>query len=154
MATKIIKRSFITENERETRALGKKIARNLHGNEIIALVGDLGAGKTQFAKGLAEGLGIKQTITSPTYNIHRRYAYKRNRYLSHYDMYRLEGSDLSGLQFDELIGEDIILIEWADRIKKYLPSTVIWIDIKIKNNQRIINSRVLKDYEYVLEKLK
>ena len=83
---------FVTHSADETEALGERLAKTLHGGEIIAFTGDLGAGKTAFTRGLARGLGIPMRVTSPTYTIVNEYTGGRLP-LFHFDMYRLGSSD-------------------------------------------------------------
>lgn len=121
-----------TKNSKETIELGKKIARKLKGGEIIALEGDLGAGKTTLIKGLARGLGIKKVITSPTFVIMKiyksqinadSYADKRGLRIVHIDAYRIKNpQEILDIGVEEYLGEKdtITVIEWADKVKKLL----------------------------------
>ena len=130
--------------------IGRKIsARELKGSEIIGLVGDLGAGKTVFAKGLANGLGIKKTVASPTFVIMKVYEIKNQKSkiknLIHIDAYRLKSeADIMAIGADEYFGRKntITVIEWPENIKKCLPKNVIYININIKEgDKRIINKK-------------
>ncbi len=106
----------------ETAALAKAIAEGLRGGEIIALTGDLGAGKTHFTKGLAEGLGIDpHTVTSPTFVLINEYHGRLRVY--HFDTYRLDDSDaLEALGCQEMFaGSGVCVIEWAYRVEDCLP---------------------------------
>jgi tRNA threonylcarbamoyladenosine biosynthesis protein TsaE len=108
---------FITHSENETFLLAQKLGASLHGDEIILLVGDLGTGKTVFAKGLASGLGLKawHHVCSPSYTLINIYEAKVP--IVHLDLYRL-GSDaeVSDLGWEDYIGEAVVIIEWADRM--------------------------------------
>ncbi|OGZ52785.1 MAG: tRNA (adenosine(37)-N6)-threonylcarbamoyltransferase complex ATPase subunit type 1 TsaE [Candidatus Ryanbacteria bacterium RIFCSPLOWO2_01_FULL_48_26] len=107
---------------------------------IIALSGDLGAGKTTFVQGFARGLGIKKRATSPTFIIFRRFAIpkveshkSKVESLYHVDAYRIKKSaDLTALGFKEILKDpkNIVLIEWPENIKKILPKTVFWVRFK------------------------
>lgn len=100
---------------------------------VLALVGDLGGGKTTFLQGFAKGLGIKEKILSPTFIIVRRI---KNFY--HIDCYRIKKSkELLDLGFKEIIADpkNIIAIEWADRIRKIMPRGTVWIDFKFIDNK-------------------
>jgi tRNA threonylcarbamoyladenosine biosynthesis protein TsaE len=142
---------YISKTEKETHQIAAKLAGKLKGGEIIALEGDLGAGKTTFVKGLAKFFGIKQHVTSPTFVLMKVYSVK-NKVLSiknlvHVDCYRLdEPQELFYLGIEEYLNkpDTIVVIEWADKIKEYLKKfkKVIWITIKIKKNTRylIINN--------------
>jgi tRNA threonylcarbamoyladenosine biosynthesis protein TsaE len=103
----------ITNSAAETRALAGDIAACLIGGETLLLSGELGAGKTTFTKGLAEALGIKKTVLSPTFTIMREYAGGRLK-LYHIDMYRLEGEgELGELGIEECFDNDsVVVIEW------------------------------------------
>lgn len=134
----------ITKNAKETADLGKKIGSDLKGGEILALVGDLGAGKTTFIQGLAKGLNINQKIISPTFILMRKY---NNFY--HLDLYRLEDNleeEIRNLGLTD-IWEDkknIIVIEWAEKIKDFLPSRTRWVNFEsIGDNERKITSETL-----------
>lgn len=96
-------------------AWGQKLAKNLKPGQLIELVGDLGGGKTTIVKGIAKGLGIKATITSPTFNIHRTYQSKKGIILDHFDLYRLDDDSLIAHQINEKIklADSIIAVEWA-----------------------------------------
>lgn len=129
-------RDFFTRNQRETNRLAKILAREIIKKSlktetalIIGLEGELGSGKTTFIKAFAKGLGIKKRLTSPTFVLMKNY---RNFY--HIDCYRIKSyKDILGLDFQEIISnpKNIILIEWAEKVKKILPKDVIWIKFKI-----------------------
>lgn len=138
----------ITSNtEKETFALAKKFAKDLRGGEVLALTGNLGAGKTVFTKGLAAGLGVKKNITSPTFVLMKIYPVKiKNiKKLCHIDAYRLKTyKDLSAIGAEDYINNPntITVIEWAQKIKNYLTKNIIYVNIKYQDkikNQRIIN---------------
>lgn len=110
-----------------------KIAKSLHGGEILALSGPLGSGKTTFTKALAKALGVKQTVTSPTFVLMQQYQtskLSKNKsplWLYHLDLYRTKNfPEVAGTGLQEVWGrpEVITVIEWADKIKSYLPKTV------------------------------
>ncbi|HLD11625.1 MAG TPA: tRNA (adenosine(37)-N6)-threonylcarbamoyltransferase complex ATPase subunit type 1 TsaE [Patescibacteria group bacterium] len=106
-----------THSDTETRAFGKKVAKEIK-RGIIALFGDLGAGKTTFVQGFVEGKGISDRVISPTFILMRTYG---NR-IHHVDLYRLEGTQTEDLGLEELWdGGDIVIIEWAEKIQKSLP---------------------------------
>ena len=97
---------------------------------IIELIGDVGAGKTTFVRGLAKGLGIKKTVTSPSFTISKSYALKNGGNLIHYDYYRLDNPGLMSedLQENLLNPKNIIIIEWSSSIKQLLPKNRIIIE--------------------------
>jgi len=123
---------------KQTLGLGKKIAENLLGGEIILLSGSLGAGKTVLAKGIAEGLGInKNDVLSPTFVLLRVYPGKH--LLQHFDLYRIKTpQDMLALGYQEYLYSDAVtLIEWPERLKFLLPKEFLKIKLCIKaENQR------------------
>lgn len=120
---------FVTKNEEETRQLGIRLAELLQPGDVLALEGDLGAGKTTFAQGIARGLGIEETVDSPTFTIIKEYQGKLPFY--HMDVYRLESPD-EDLGWDEFFyGEGVTLVEWAGRIECLLPEHTVRITIAI-----------------------
>jgi hydrolase, P-loop family len=110
--------------------IAKSLASSLKPGTVIALDGELGAGKTVFVKGIAMGLGIFENITSPTFTIVKEYSGRLKLY--HFDVYRIEdSSELFEIGFDEYInGEGVSVIEWAVNIEDTLPSDTIYINIE------------------------
>ena len=104
---------YLTHNEAETEALGARLAAALSPGAVVAYRGDLGAGKTAFTKGLARALGVKETVTSPTFTFMK--SYKGRLTLYHYDMYRVTSADeLYELGLEEHLKEEggVCAIEW------------------------------------------
>jgi tRNA threonylcarbamoyladenosine biosynthesis protein TsaE len=131
----------VSISEKDTFNFAKKFAQKLEGGEVIGLIGDLGAGKTVFAKGLAAGLGIKQKITSPTFVLMRIYPVKNERIKNfvHIDTYRLKAAaDLEAIGAKEHFSNpsSIVLVEWADRVRKILPKKSFYININLVGNKR------------------
>lgn len=132
-------------------AFAVKNAKNSRQALVIALNGELGAGKTVFAKGLARGLGLRRPISSPTFIIFRRYplAKKKNfQNLVHVDAYRLKSAaDLKTIDFQKFLEdpENLILIEWANNVEKIIPRKAIRIEIKTGEKEK---ERVLKIANY------
>jgi tRNA threonylcarbamoyladenosine biosynthesis protein TsaE len=130
--TKIVnnKNIFVSDSPKKTFNFAKKIALTLKNGDVLILNGDLGAGKTIFVKGLAQGLGIAKTITSPTYIIGKTYKSENNKvFFNHIDAYRLRSIDdfeTLGLNFDDCI----TAIEWGDSYKKFFNNNHI-IEINI-----------------------
>ena len=131
-------KKFISHSEKETKNLAKKLAKKLTG--VIALIGELGSGKTTFAQGFAAGLGIKEKIISPTFVLIRQHRIpKTEKTLYHIDLYRIE-EDFSKLGLKEILENpnNIILIEWAEKLKD-LPKSATKILIKKQDaNKRVI----------------
>jgi tRNA threonylcarbamoyladenosine biosynthesis protein TsaE len=121
---------YLTHSDEETFALGEKIGEQLESRAIFLLSGDLGAGKTVFAKGVAAGLGIEPSeVTSPTFTLINEYEGHLRFY--HIDLYRLEAGACRELGLDEIFEEkkSVVLIEWAERLG-FMPDGAIPIHIE------------------------
>jgi tRNA threonylcarbamoyladenosine biosynthesis protein TsaE len=111
---------FETRSADETRTLGKMLGEGLAEGDIIALTGELGAGKTVFAKGIAEGLCVADEVVSPTFTLQR--TYHGSRVLHHFDLYRIEDEEeLAHIGFYDTLGEGVCVIEWAERSEDIPP---------------------------------
>ncbi|MCC8067693.1 MAG: tRNA (adenosine(37)-N6)-threonylcarbamoyltransferase complex ATPase subunit type 1 TsaE [Clostridiales bacterium] len=120
-----------TNSEQETMEAGRRLGREAISGQVFALEGDLGTGKTVFTKGFAEGLGILEPVSSPTFTIVQVYEEGRLP-LYHFDVYRIgdiEEMDEIGYE-DYFYGEGICLVEWADLIAELLPQQTIHIRIE------------------------
>ena len=127
---------FVSNSPEETFALGKRIAPLLSAGAVVALRGELGSGKTRLVKGIACGLGIAETVTSPTYTIISEYRGSEERgspALYHIDAYRLESAeDFDGIGGREIINSNgISVIEWSGRIPKSIPDDAITVCMEI-----------------------
>ncbi|MFZ5944416.1 MAG: tRNA (adenosine(37)-N6)-threonylcarbamoyltransferase complex ATPase subunit type 1 TsaE [Bacillota bacterium] len=113
----------ITKQEKETEYVGQRMAKYLEPGDFIALIGQLGAGKTVFSKGIARGLGIEEDITSPTFTIIHEYTNGRIP-LFHMDVYRLKDvQEMDDLGYEEYFyGNGVTVVEWADIIRDILPA--------------------------------
>ena len=114
----------------QTKKLANDIAKKLKGGEVLALSGDLGAGKTTFTQYLAKALGVKGNVNSPTFVLMKIYETKKKpiRHLVHLDVYRLNsGDDLITLGLDEYLGkgDSVVVIEWTEKIEKELKSEIV-----------------------------
>jgi len=129
---------FTSKSAAETRNLGKRLGRILHGGDIIALCGELGSGKTVLVKGIAEGLGVKSNkdINSPSFAILKEY--KGRLPLYHFDIYRLNGvATFSNVGYIEYFyGKGVSVIEWADKIIDILPKEFLRIDLSIEEESK------------------
>ena len=119
-----------TKSEKDTQELGVRYAADLKGGEVFLLTGELGGGKTQFAKGLAEGMGISDAITSPTFNYENIYT-TPGLTLYHFDLYREErlDSDIEALLREAMADKKgVTLIEWAERAEHLWPKGAYVLD--------------------------
>lgn len=144
-------KTIISENLKETKAIADQIAQKITGGEIIALFGNLGSGKTTFTQFLAKSLGIEKNLKSPTFVIVKQYPFEKNGSklnLIHIDAYRLESADdLESIGFFEMLEDknNIIVIEWPEKIKNTLPSNFIKIFFEyVDENRRQISIEELK----------
>ncbi len=111
-------------SEHDTKELGQKLGRLLRGGEVIELIGDIGAGKTTFTKGIARGMGISETIQSPTFTISRVYTTPGDITLAHYDFYRLADAGIMADELHEVSNDknSVVIIEWGDVVREVLPA--------------------------------
>ena len=116
--------------EEESFQIAKKLGEKAKKGEIYCLEGELGTGKTVFAKGFAKGLGIEEIVDSPTFTIVKEYQGREKLY--HFDVYRIEDvEELQEIGFSEMIsGDAICLIEWASQIEEEIPKNAKWITIE------------------------
>ena len=133
----IKKGDFIIDTEAGTRALGLSIADAAEPGDIIALIGDLGTGKTALTKYIAEGLGIKEEVISPTFTIVREYRSGRLP-LFHFDVYRLSGPEefIDAGAEDYLEDSGLSVIEWADIVADALPADALLINIEYAEDDK------------------
>ena len=123
-------KTVISSNLKQTMEIGKQLADELNGGDILCLYGDLGAGKTALTKGIALGLGIKKEITSPTFVLMNHYniktlKHKNIKTLVHIDTYRLKNEqELLDIGAQDYLGADdtVCVIEWPEKIEKLLPT--------------------------------
>ena len=139
-----MKDTFRTHSPEETQAIGQQIGETLNAGDVIALVGDLGAGKTCLTQGIARGIGIAshEVVNSPSYTLINEYAGEIPIY--HIDLYRLEHrGEIVDLGLEEYLeGTGICVIEWADRMTNLLPANHIQITMKwVDESTRIIELR-------------
>jgi tRNA threonylcarbamoyladenosine biosynthesis protein TsaE len=124
--------TIISRSPDETFRAGREEGATVRAGEVLALVGDLGAGKTQWVKGLAAGLGAEGAVTSPTFTLIHEYTGGRLP-LYHLDWYRIEqAAEIAGIGFDDYLdGRGVIVIEWADKFPHLLPPGTRWLHFKI-----------------------
>ncbi len=116
-------KQYITENAAETEALAVRLAQSVKPGQTLCLRGDLGVGKTVFAKGLCSALGVKEHVSSPTFTLVNEYE-GQNCKIYHFDLYRIEEADeLYAIGFEEFIsGDAVTIIEWPERGEEVLPA--------------------------------
>lgn len=130
---------FITHSPEETEQIGEALAKSLQPGTILAYRGDLGAGKTAFTRGLARGLGCKETVTSPTYTIVNEYLGGRLP-LFHFDMYRLASSDdLWDIGWEDYLDrEGVCAVEWSENVQDAMENAITVTIEKLGENTRRI----------------
>ena len=139
---------MITRSASETRALGEKLAGRLQPGDVLLLEGDLGAGKSELTRGIAKGLGVTETVTSPSFTILNVYESGRCP-LYHFDWYRLESAEeLYELGMDEYLGGDgIAVVEWPGRCPDAVPEGAV----RIRMTAAGENERMIESDEWDLE---
>ena len=128
-----------TNSEAETEALGERLAKCLHAGAVVALYGDLGAGKTAFVRGMARGLDIRESVSSPTFTIVNEYP--GDPALFHFDMYRLKNAEeLYGIGWEDYLDRNgICVTEWSERIEEALPEDAVRVTIsRLSDSERSI----------------
>lgn len=146
-----------SRNPEETFLIGKIIGRNLIEKDVVALVGDLGTGKTCLTQGIARGLGVpnEYQITSPSFTLINEYQGRMMLY--HFDLYRLSrASEMDDMGYEEyLFGQGVSVIEWADKVKGILPddTLLVLINYADENERNIIISGQKKKIAIILKEL-
>jgi len=127
---------IVIQNELDTKRFGIELAQKLKPGDIVALIGDIGTGKTTLTKSIAEGLGITEMITSPTFAIVQEYMSGRIP-LYHFDVYRLNSEEeMYELGYEEyFFGKGVCIVEWADKILELIPQDSIIIRIEYGTNE-------------------
>jgi len=132
----------ISRSVTKTQKLAKDLAQNLGDYNVVCLYGELGAGKTTFVSGFANGLGIEKRILSPTFIIVHEYKIpKSKRILFHIDLYRLENSrEIENLGISDLLNDknNIVMVEWAEKLESLLPERRIEVKFKVEDDFRKI----------------
>lgn len=142
---------IVSHSVTKTEEIAEKLSTILNGSEIIAMFGDLGAGKTAFTRGLARGLGFENGVSSPTFAIVNEYSGRFPIY--HFDMYRITSEeDLYSTGFYDYIDNGVIVIEWSENIEYALDDDCIRVKIEKADdyNTRIITIEGLDDYEDII----
>ena len=130
---------FESNSLEDTKHLAKQVASSLSFPTIIALYGNIGSGKTTFCHFLGKFLGIKENLTSPTYNIFFEYPLKNNKVLYHFDLYRVDKKNIESLYLEEYLNNEnaLCFIEWAEKIDRLL--------LKVENVKKISFTNLTKN---------
>jgi len=123
--------AIVTKSADETQNFGKEFAKKLKNGDVIALYGELGSGKTQLVKGICKGLGVEQTVNSPTFIIVNEYSSPKFSDIYHFDLYRMKTQvEILNMGFEDYLNNRrIILIEWPEHVEDILPRDTIKIHI-------------------------
>ena len=130
---------YFSTSEQETEELGRRLAEGLPGGAVIAMYGDLGAGKTAFVRGMARGLGLDCRVSSPTFTIVNEYLGKRE--LIHFDMYRIGGADeLFDIGWEDYLRRGAVCaVEWSEKVRDAFFGDEVTVTIeKLGENERKI----------------
>ncbi len=137
----------VSDSAKETAAIAVALAKRVRGGDVVALYGDLGAGKTTFAQAFAKALGVKERVQSPTFILMHEHRLKRKggpAYFLHADAYRADAEEFRAIGFDEYLGraDAVVLVEWAERIGELLPKRRIEVRLKhLGGDRRIVSVR-------------
>lgn len=144
---------LVVKTDSDMKALGHRLGEQLRGGEVVELIGDVGAGKTTLAKGIATGLGVDEDVQSPSFTISRTYDAQGGLILEHYDFYRLQEAGIMAYELSESVADPktIVLVEWAETVASVLPGerVVIRIDYHPEDNGRSVTVRVPQKYNYL-----
>lgn len=144
-----MKYKFVSGSLDETHTFAKELGSQLRGGEIIQLIGDIGAGKTTFVRGLAEGIGSVDHVSSPTFTVCNIYKGRIDMY--HCDFYRLNDDKLIEKEIAELIdGESVLVLEWADKLAVIKQLDQMIVDIKVNaDDSRVFDVGTSDSYNYI-----
>ena len=119
---------FISRSPEQTRRLGMRLGSLLETGDIVALSGDLGAGKTTLVQGIAQGWGSTDAVSSPTFVLVNAYRRPDGAHLQHMDAYRIESAlEAEDLDLEAMISSGALIVEWAEKITAALPKEILWI---------------------------
>jgi tRNA threonylcarbamoyladenosine biosynthesis protein TsaE len=145
---------FFSRSPEQTRRLGERLGSALRPGDVICLQGDLGAGKTTFVQGIARGWGSIDSVSSPTFIIVNMYRDGGQRKLFHMDAYRLDStSEAEELDFDSMLIQGPLIIEWPERIEGLVPVEHLWVELEhMDAEEREMKFRSFgKRYDHLLE---
>ncbi len=127
---------FFSRSPDHTRRLGMRLGQSLQAGDIICLQGDLGAGKTTFVQGIAQGWGSVDSVSSPTFILVNMYRDSKQKRLFHMDAYRLDSApEAEELDLDTMLAEGALIIEWPERMEKLIPEERLWVQLEYINDE-------------------
>jgi tRNA threonylcarbamoyladenosine biosynthesis protein TsaE len=148
---------FFSRSPEQTRRIGMRLGAEIKAGDVICLQGDLGAGKTTFVQGLAQGWGSQDSVSSPTFMIVNLYRCANGAQLFHLDAYRLESLlEAEELDLDAMLAQGALVVEWPDRLGGLLPQERLWINldhIQEEHRQMRFNAKG-KRYDELLESIR
>lgn len=128
---------FFSHSAEQTRRMGLRLGAMLQPGDLLCLQGDLGAGKTTFVQGLAQGWGAQDAVSSPTFVLVNVYRRAGGGQFFHLDAYRLESApEAEELDFENMLGQGPLIIEWADRVWELLPPEHLWVELDYQDEDR------------------
>ena len=143
----------VIKTDSDMKALGTLLGGQFRGGEIVELIGDVGAGKTTFAKGVAVGLGVDEDVQSPSFTISRTYDARDGLILEHYDFYRLQEAGVMAYELSESVADEktIVLVEWAETVASVLPEEriVVRISYHADDEERTVTVAIPEKYNYL-----
>lgn len=144
---------FVSRSPDQTRRIGARLGASLQAGDVICLQGDLGAGKTTFVQGVAQGWGSLDSVSSPTFIIVNEYRRDDSSRLFHMDAYRLDSAlEAEQLDLDTMLADGALLIEWPDRMDSLIPVDNLWINIEhiVDGERKMLFKACGKRYENLL----
>lgn len=121
---------FVSRSPEQTRRIGTRVGALLHSGDVLALSGDLGAGKTTFVQGIAQGWGSTDNVSSPTFVLVNMYRRTDTERLHHMDAYRIQSAlEAEDLDIDEMLANGALIVEWAERIRSALPGEYLSVEL-------------------------
>ncbi len=145
---------FFSRSPEQTRRIGRRLGGALQAGDVICLQGDLGAGKTTFVQGVAQGWGSLDSVSSPTFILVNVYRREDEAHLFHMDAYRLDSApEAEELDLDAMLAQGPLLIEWPERIDGLVPDERLWITLEyVDEEEREMNFQATgKRYDDLLE---
>lgn len=147
---------FFSRSPDQTRRIGARLGQDLKAGDLVCMQGELGAGKTTFVQGIAQGWGSLDSVTSPTFVLVNEYRRPDGAFLFHLDAYRLESvPEAEELDIERMVEEGVLVVEWAERVESALPNDVLWIVMEhVAEEQRRIQFTARGEhYDRMLDRL-